>query len=768
MASASVLDLIGNTPLLKLERVNPQPGVELWAKLESANPGGSVKDRPALNMILAAEADGRLTPDKTILEATSGNTGIGLAMVAAAKGYKLLLTMPESASLERRRIIQAYGAEILLTPAHLATDGAIEEAYRLAREEPDRFFLTDQFNNPDNPAAHTKTTGPEIYRQTDGRITHFVASLGTAGTVMGCREYFKKSADPKIQVVAVEPFFGHKIQGLKNMTESYRPGIFDKNLVDRIINVDDEEAFEAARRLAREEGLLVGMSSGAALAGALKLCAELESGVVVTILPDTGERYLSTPLFAPKTEPTLRLYNTAARAKEPFVAQDPGQVRIHTGGPTADGPVHVGNCRRYVVSDLLRRLLEAKGLTVEQLISITDLSDRTLVGARRTGEEHRGFVDRHVKEFHQDMAALGVRPATHYLRSGKHQEEILALARKLVNKGFAYERMRSLYFDIHRFPDYGGLSGINLDKIRLGQTVDLENYDKSSPHDFTLLRRAELADIKEGLYWPSPWGNVRPAWALEYVALGRVAFGPQYDIHLSAADLLFPHHENMYAIGRAAGGTPPARYWVHNAPVTFKGHQISQSLGHVTTLRDLLDWGFSGREIRCWLLSTHYRKPLELSLRALRAARGSVARLARFMARLAEPGSNPAGTGLDQLVYQARAGFHQALEDDLNTSRALGHLFGLIKEVNKLLDRGLLDQAQRAEVADQVRAMDRFLEIIPEPEEGADQTIEKLVEKRDRARLEKDFAEADRIRDELSEMGVVIRDSPDGSVWRKG
>ena len=299
------LELIGNTPIVPVRRlpipgtdrpVGEKPGVEVWAKIEGLNPGGSIKDRTALWMIEDAERRGALTKDKIILEATSGNTGIGLALVAAVKGYRITLTMSEAVSVERRKILAAYGAEFILTEAKMGTDGAIERAYDLADREPDRYCLTDQFNNPANPRAHYEGTAPEIWAQTGGRLTHLVVALGTTGTIMGCSRRLKEY-DPAVQVRAVEPYLGHKIQGLKSLKEAYVPGIFDKKLVDEKVNVADDDAYEMARRAAKAEGLLVGMSSGAALYSALELAGRLEQGVIVLILPDFGERYLSTDLF---------------------------------------------------------------------------------------------------------------------------------------------------------------------------------------------------------------------------------------------------------------------------------------------------------------------------------------------------------------------------------------------------------------------------------------------------------------------------------------
>jgi cysteinyl-tRNA synthetase len=754
----SIIHRIGGTPLVRLDGLNPNPGVELWAKVESFNPGGSVKDRPAKNMIEAAEADGRLTKSKVILEATSGNTGIGLALVAAARGYRLRLTMPESASIERRKILLAYGAELVLTPAHLSTDGAIEEAYRMAREEPEKFFLTDQFNNPDNPEAHYLTTGPEIWAETRGRITHFIATLGTAGTVMGCRRFFK-SKNKAIRVVAVEPFFGHKIQGLKNMKESYRPGIFDKNLVDEIINIDDSVAFETARRLAREEGLFVGMSSGAAVAGAVRICQELDSGVVVTILPDGGERYLSTPLFEKKKAAHLTFYNTLARTKEPFEPLEPGRVRLYTGGPTVAGNLHLGNSRRYVVADLLKRVLSSKGYRVEQVVNITDLNDRTIHRARATGRSLADLTEAYTQEFLKDMEELRVSPAQAYPLASEHVDHMIDLTGRLLNKGYAYEKMRSVYFDLSRDPAYGTLSRVDLAKIRVGKTVDLDDYEKDNPRDFTLFKRSTLDELKEGLYWTSPWGNVRPSWHIECAAMAAAHLGERFDIFISAADLIFPHHENLAAIGRAAFGQNPAGYWLHNEAVTFRGHKISDSLGHITTLRDLFEWGFAGREVRYWLLATHYRKPLELSLRALKTAARTVRRLDGFARRLSRKSGCRTCAELDQLLYEARTRFNDALDDDLNTAGALSTLFKLVRKINGLMDRGLVSAGQRRKVLAQLKDWDGILDVIKIQEAGPDKEAEELLALRAAARQAGDYETADALRERLAGMGVPVRDS---------
>jgi len=292
----NILSIIGNTPLVELSNLNENPKVKIFGKLEGCNLGGSVKDRPVYFMLKKAEESGELTKEKVILEPTSGNTGIALAMLGAAKGYKVKLCMPECVSIERRRVIEAYGAETILTPGEEGTDGAIRKAHQLISEEPDSYYMPNQFENESNVLAHYKTTGPEIFSQTNGEIDVFVAGMGTGGTLMGVGRYLKEK-NPQIKIIGIEPVRGHKIQGLKNMTESIVPKIYHPEELDEKITIEDEPAYEITRLLASKEGIFVGMSSGAAIAGALKVAKKMHSGTIVTILPDRGDRYLSTTLF---------------------------------------------------------------------------------------------------------------------------------------------------------------------------------------------------------------------------------------------------------------------------------------------------------------------------------------------------------------------------------------------------------------------------------------------------------------------------------------
>lgn len=292
----NLLQAIGNTPLVELANLNPNPNVKVFGKLEGCNPGGSIKDRPALYMINMAEKRGDLTKDKIIMEPTSGNTGIAIAMIGAAKGYEVEFCMPECVSSERRLILEGLGARVFLTPAKENIDGAIRHAHALVQESSDKYYMPNQYANEANPLAHFETTGPEIYRQTEGQIDYFVAGMGTGGTLMGTGRYLK-SVKPSVKIVGVEPVMGHTIQGLKNMTESIPPDIYHLEKLDFKEMVEDGEAFDTTRLLATKEGLFVGTSAGAAVAVALRLARMIDHGTIVTILPDRGDRYLSTMQF---------------------------------------------------------------------------------------------------------------------------------------------------------------------------------------------------------------------------------------------------------------------------------------------------------------------------------------------------------------------------------------------------------------------------------------------------------------------------------------
>lgn len=282
--------------MVKINCLNPNHNVNVYAKIEGSNPTGSIKDRIALKMIEQAEADGSLYPGKTIIEPTSGNTGIGLAMIGVVKGYDVEIVMSRAVSIERIRMIESFGARVTLTDANLGTDGAIAVARELVASYPGKYFMPDQFSNRYNKIAHYKTTGEEIWKQTNGRIDYFVSAIGTSGTIMGVGKALKEN-DPRIKIVCAHPVRGHYIQGLKNMEEAIVPSIYDPAAIDETVMVESEDAFEMARQIIMKEGIFVGMSSGAAMCAAIEIAGKINSGVIVVIFPDRGEKYLTTALF---------------------------------------------------------------------------------------------------------------------------------------------------------------------------------------------------------------------------------------------------------------------------------------------------------------------------------------------------------------------------------------------------------------------------------------------------------------------------------------
>jgi cysteinyl-tRNA synthetase len=764
----SILDRIGHTPLVEITRLNPNKKVRIFAKLESANPGGSIKDRTALFMIENAEKRGDLTPGKTILEATSGNTGIGLAMIAAAKGYKLCLAMSEAASEERKKILRALGAELVFTPASQGTDGAIEVAYRMLREQPDRYFGTDQFNNEDNIAAHYFGTAQEIWDQTGGGVTAVVATLGTTGTAMGLSQRLKE-LNPRIQIIGVEPYLKHKIQGLKNMRESYRPGIFDKKRLDEKVNILDEDAFEMARRLAREEGILAGMSSGAAMFVAAQKAREMEEGLLVVIFPDSGERYLSTELFSVKEElATIRLYNVLKRRKDLFKPLGTGEVRMHTCGPTVHDAPHLGNYRRLVVSDLLSRYLAFKGYAVKHVVDIVDLTDKSIRGSEKAAMDLVEYSDKYLNIFLDDARFLNLRPDNIYVKASENVDAMLKMVEKLVDKGYAYEKLHSVYFDISKLADYGRVSNIDLAKTRLGQSIDLDDYEKDSPADFALLKRAGLSELKRGLYHKTKWGNIRPGWHLECAAISEKYLGPAYDIHLSGADETFPHGENIVAINRAYSGSTGASYWIGAELVLVDGRKMSRSLNNAVMIADLKRQGYSGRDIRFFLLGMNYRKPISYSEKSLQMAKNTVKKLDTFVQRLQAVQNGTRNVpDFDQWIYDLHHALEDALDDDLNIAEALAALFDFIGKVNAPLAEGRISRAQAQKALKALETIDSIMGILEFGEPAVAGEIESLIARREAARKAGRWQEADLLRDELARRGVEVLDSRQGTLWRK-
>jgi cysteinyl-tRNA synthetase len=761
MIHENVLSMVGKTPMVAIRRLNPNPAVTLAAKVEMRNPGGSIKDRVALAMIEAAERSGELTPGRVVIEATSGNTGIGLAMVCAVKGYRLKLLMPASASEERKRIMRAYGAEIVLTPGNLGTDGAIEEAYRLAREEPETYVLMDQFNNPASIEAHYAATAVEIYEDTGGRLTHVVAALGTSGTVMGLAKRLHE-LNPAIRVVAVEPHPGHKIQGLKNMQESYPPGIFDKHALDAIVPVEDQDAFDMARRLARDEGLLVGMSGGAAMAAAVDLARGLEAGLMVVILADGGERYLSTSLFAVPEKKGVALESVAAA--EPVYLDPAGAASgLFTFGPTLAAPGDLDAWRRIVTLDLLARRLIRDGGRPILAVGLADMDDRCLEAARAAGKKCRVFAEETRDRVAALARSLGVGRAEWVLASDA-LDGALAMTRKLTGRGLAYEKLRSVYFDVARDKAYGRLCGTDLSKLSPGKTVDLLAYAKDSPLDFTLLKRVSLKDLKAGDALATPWGNVRPSWFLQ-MAAGAVHALPSITVMLADEDKTFPHMENLRAIWAGGAGLAPAAWLVGGRVSGREGSEAG-----APELDELLGLGVHPLSVRAWLLSTSYHKPLVASPEALRMWERNRDRVQELAANLwlAARSEGQPREEVEARCQDLAESLEAAVADDLSVVHFWPELFAFCRFANGLAAAGRLGPAEARRLGEALAGVDAVLGLLdpahlPLPRRQWPAEVAGLVAERHKARTSRDFDRADGLRADILALGFRVEDTADGA-----
>ena len=760
----SIIDSIGDTPIVEIKNINPVKGVKIFAKLEYMNPGGSVKDRAALYMIEEAEKTGELTKDKIVIEATSGNTGIGLAMICAVKGYKLALAMAENASEERINILRARGAKIILTPKHLGSDGAIEEAYRLARENPDKYFITDQYNNEANWKAHYHTTAPEIIEQTNGKVSSVVATIGTSGTLMGLSRRLKEH-NKDIKIICAEPYLGHKIQGLKNMKESYTPEIMEKSRLDEKINIDDDTAFDMSRRLAKEEGLFVGMSSGAAMAAAIEHAQKIKTGkikkgLIVVVFPDSGERYLSTNLFRVDNHIALSIFNTFSKSRVQFKPIEMEKVSIYTCGPTVYKKLNIGQFRRYAFTDLLIRYIEYHNIGVNHVVNITDYDDKTLQGSLDAKVEHSEFTQNHFKLFKQDLEKLNIRQADAYPKVSEHFEEMIELARELKSNNHAYEKLHSLYFDISSQPEYGKFSRTNLDKIKIGATVDLDEYEKRNPKDFTLLKRVRLSELKRGIGIKTQWGNVRPSLHLQCAAIAMSYLGENFDIHTGSRELIFPHHENEIAIAKAAKGAGAgfAKYWLHCDPVHYDGSLNVENIEELT-LETLVAQGYKLKTIRFWLISNHYRKTLVLTRQGLKQTQYTLDKINQCIHTLGVIKTGMQFKEVDQLIYDIKQDFIKSMEDDLKISGVIFLLLANIKNINILINQNKIDPESAVKLIDCFKDIDRVLKVFDfGTKVQYSVEVQDLIKQRESARDQKNFELADKIREKLINLGVNVHD----------
>ena len=459
---------------------------------------------------------------------------------------------------------------------------------------------------------------------------------------------------------------------------------------------------------------------------------------------------------------------------EEFAPLKDSLVRMYTCGPTVYDYAHIGNFRAYIFEDLLRRTLKYRGFEVTQVMNLTDVDDKTIKGARESNLSLHEYTQKYKTAFFEDIKVLNIEPAEFYPAATEHIAEMIKLIEKLFEKGYAYKADDgSVYFSIARFKDYGKLSHLDLSGLKPGARIAQDEYQKENLADFALWKAWDEED--GDVWWESPWGNGRPGWHIECSAMSMKYLGPSFDLHTGGMDNMFPHHEDEIAQSEGATGLQFVKYWMHCAHLVVEGQKMSKSLGNFYTLRDVLERGFSGREVRYALMAVHYRQTLNFSFDALQSARGAIQRLDEFIDRLrdiiahnipvAEKENFADGPSLDW-VDKGRRNFCRALDNDLNISSALSAMFDIIHEGNKCIDSGSLTSSHAEHVLRTLKDFDRVLGILHGSENTPDSEVLKLAEERQRVRKEKRWAESDRLRVLIEEKGWKVQDTTDGFKLR--
>ncbi|MBU0677400.1 MAG: cysteine--tRNA ligase [Verrucomicrobia bacterium] len=464
---------------------------------------------------------------------------------------------------------------------------------------------------------------------------------------------------------------------------------------------------------------------------------------------------------------SLKLYNTMSRSLEEFHPVANNHVRMYTCGPTVYDHAHIGNFRAYMFEDLLRRYLKYCGYEVTHVMNLTDVDDKTIRACIAEDLPLKEYTSTYIKAFFEDLDRLGIERAEHYPAATDHIPEMIELIEKLQEKGFAYQSEDgSVYFSIGKFKDYGKLSHLDLSGMQSGARVAQDEYEKDNAADFALWK---AWDEKDGdVAWDSPWGRGRPGWHIECSAMSMRYLGETFDIHMGGVDNMFPHHEDEIAQSECATGKMFAKYWLHCAHLIVDGKKMSKSLNNFYTLRDILDKGYSGREIRFVLISTHYRQPLNFTFEVLDSARASLARLDEFIRRLKELASeNATPEDLPAWARKAEDGFKAGLDNDLNISGAFAAVFDMVTAGNRAMDSAEVTGDSARAILTLLHSWDSALGILEPPPDEADEETLRMVEMRQQARRNKDWGEADRLRDELAARGWVVKDTPEGPKLRR-
>ena len=468
-----------------------------------------------------------------------------------------------------------------------------------------------------------------------------------------------------------------------------------------------------------------------------------------------------------KAAERTKFFNTLTRQKERFNPIEPGKVCMYTCGPTVYDYAHIGNFRAFVFEDLLKRWLEHQGFQVTHVMNLTDVDDKTINGSRKQQKSLCEYTDFYARAFFEDIKALNIEAASVYPRATDHIPEMVALIKTLLQKSIAYRgEDGSIYFAISKFPDYGKLSHIRVQELKVGARVNQDEYAKEEAKDFALWKAYTPEDCD--VYWETELGKGRPGWHIECSAMSMKYLGETFDIHCGGVDNMFPHHENEIAQSEAATGKPFVHYWMHNEHLLVEGKKMAKSLGNFYTLRDLLAKGLDPLAIRYLLLSTHYRQQFNFTFEALDAAKKAIERLANLQRRLQDANGKDASEELEHLIKTLQTCFGEAMDDDLNVSVALASLFDFVRDVNNLIDANALSKTEAAKVYALVADFDRVLGVIPKlQEETLPPEAQGLIKKREEARKAKDWRTADDARAQLKVMGIVIEDTPQGVRWKR-
>jgi cysteinyl-tRNA synthetase len=464
----------------------------------------------------------------------------------------------------------------------------------------------------------------------------------------------------------------------------------------------------------------------------------------------------------------VRLHNTLGRRVVDFAPLEPGHVRLYTCGPTVYNVVHIGNLRTFVFEDVLRRHFLSRGDRVTQVMNLTDVDDKTIQGAREAGVSLTEFTAKYTDAFFRDIRRLNVDPAEHYPKATDHVAEMIEIIRRLEERGYTYESEGSVYFRISTFPDYGKLSGVDLDQTRRGERVADDEYEKEDVKDFALWKAGKPGDPS----WPSPWGAGRPGWHIECSAMSMKYLGEHFDIHTGAVDNIFPHHENEIAQSEGATGHRFVEVWLHAEHLIVDGEKMSKSKGNFYTLEDVLARRDDPAALRYLFLSVPYRKKLNFTWDSLAAAAAAVERIRSASVRIDEVAAaatpeKPDAFPSEERAALFRSGFAAGMDDDLNTPEALAALFNYLRQVNAAIDDGSLDSPGARVARGALSAVDSVLGILPKARDVLPAEIEEKIAARNAARGRRDFAEADRIRDELVARGILLEDTPGGTRWKK-